>query len=475
MAKKVRIILSNSRSRVAGKLKTILKLHNTLKIKSPGYFFSEAWRERRWDGYVRYVTENGTFATGYLYQLIEELQKQKIKYTIEDGRDTFKAIHKVKELGGLKLRDYQLKAVKAFINNRFEGITFHRGILHEATNAGKNLIAAAIFASFSSKRKGIFLIDSKTIFTQALKELGELLPGEVGRFDSYKQDITKRVTICMAQTLATRAKGNIRVRNWLANQDIVIVDECDTVATRKDTKYIANICYNAPVRLGMSGTPLHHKDKTRNQEVINFFGKILHTTTNKQLVDGGHSSKPTITFVPGNTDISMPKDFQGEYEYGIIRNRARNKTVWSIARKGVKKGPVVILIKYHKHIKYLMKRIPDSLLEGCQVESVHHKTKGRDNILKRFNQNKIDVLIASMIIRRGLNLKLMRSLINAAGGDSHSNTLQILGRGLRKEKGKKEEIDIWDFLDKGVYLRRHSTHRVRYYKQEGFPVKEITK
>jgi superfamily II DNA or RNA helicase len=223
----------------------------------------------------------------------------------------------------------------------------------------------------------------------------------------------------------------------------------------------------------MSGTPLHHKDKTRNQEVINFFGKILHVTRNKELVEKGYSSNPTITFIPGNTEIIMPGDYKGEYEYGVIRSKERNRAVWGITKKGVKKGPVVILIKYHKHIKYLMKRIPDSVLEKYKIESVHHKTEAKTRILNQFNKGKIDILIASMIIRRGMNLKLMRTLINAAGGDSHSNLLQLFGRGLRKEKGKKEEIDIWDFLDKGKYLQRHSTHRLRYYKQEDFPVKEL--
>lgn len=477
MAKKVRIILGNSRSRVAGHLKIINKLHNTLKLKSPGYFFSDAWRKRQWDGYVRYVTENGTFNTGYIYQLLEQLDEWEIKYEIEDQRDTFKPLNTVTELGGMELRDYQLDAVNAFLKNKLGGMPFLRGILHEATNAGKNLIAAAIFASFSQKRKGIFLIDNTNIYEQAIKELGELLPGEIGRFDSRKQDISKRITICMVQTLAIRAKKNIKVRNWLGNQDIVIVDECDTVATRKDTKYIAQTCYNAPVRLGMSGTPLHHKDKTRNQEVINFFGKILHVTRNKELVEKGHSSRPTIRFVKGNKNLHKGITYQKEYEKCIVKNKSRNKKIWRITERALKKrkGPVVILIKLHKHIECLRKLIPFQLSNQISWEYIHNKTPNNQAVFRRFNKGKIDVLIASMIIRRGMNLKLMRTLINAAGGDSHSNLIQLLGRGLRREKGVKDEIDIWEFFDKGKYIQRHSKHRIRYYKQEDFPVKELYK
>jgi superfamily II DNA or RNA helicase len=471
----IRILVGNHRSRIVGDLKIILKLSKTLRLKSPGYFFSPAWRDRVWDGYINYVTETGTFMTGLIYQVTDLLDKWEIEYDVEDSRETFKPKHNITELGGLEMRDYQLAAVKAFLGHKFKGMYFRRGILHEATNAGKNLIAAAIFASFSDKRKGIFLIDNATIYEQALRELAQLLPGEVGRFDSRKIDTSKRITVCMVQTLANRAKKETKVKRWLSQQDIFIADECDTVGTRKDTKYIAQNCHTASVRLGMSGTPLHHKDKTRNQEVTNFFGKVLHVVRNKELVDKGHSSKPTIRFVTGYTGQAYKGDYQKEYEIGITKNKKRNKKIWKIALKALDKGPVVILFKYHKHLKYLIKYMPPELTNFYNYAHVHHETPNRTKILEQFNKGKIDVLVASMIIRRGMNLKLMRSLINAAGGDSHSNIVQLLGRGLRKEEGVKEEIDIWEFFDSGRYLQRHSKHRIRYYKQEDFPVKELYK
>lgn len=69
----------------------------------------------------------------------------------------------------------------------------------------------------------------------------------------------------------------------------------------------------------------------------------------------------------------------------------------------------------------------------------------------------------------------MRTLINAAGGDSEANLLQVLGRGLRRLPGQKDEIDVYDFYDQGKYLMRHSKHRIIWYKKEGFPVEELWK
>jgi superfamily II DNA or RNA helicase len=79
-----------------------------------------------------------------------------------------------------------------------------------------------------------------------------------------------------------------------------------------------------------------------------------------------------------------------------------------------------------------------------------------------------------MIIKRGINLPLIRMLINAAGGDSETNVLQILGRALRKH-ATKDSVKVVDFYDEGAYLMRHSKHRVKFYKDQKFKVKELYK
>lgn len=471
----VKIILNNQTSRVVGDAKVVHKLHTTMKIKSPGYFFSTAWRERRWDGYIKYVTEAGNFMTGLLFKVIDHLKKWKVEYELVDNRDKFKPLSKITKVGAMTLRDYQLQSVEAFLSNRVAGVPFLRGILQEATNAGKNLIAAGIFMSFSRKRRGLFLIDNTVIFTQAIKELNDLMPGEVGQVSSGKMDLTKRVTVCMVQTLAIRIKKDPKVRQFLLRQDIMVIDECDTVASRKDTKLICQTCSNVSVRCGMSGTPLLSKDKTRNELVLSYFGDVVHTTKNKELVEKGHSSKPTIRIYPGNTTVRHDGDYKREYRRGIIKNRRRNKRVWKRASVGLKRGQVVILVKYHSHIDKLIQTMPPKIKDRYSFDYIHHKKSNKDNIIKKFNAQKLDLMIASMIIRRGLNIKTMRTLINAAGGDSHANTLQIFGRGLRKEAGIKEKINIDDFMDMGKYLQRHSKHRIRYYKGEGFPVEELYK
>lgn len=478
----LKIRVDSTKSRLIGKTKVIHKMHETLKLRAPGYFFSAAYRKRVWDGYNRYVTESGMFSTGHLDWVCEELRKLNIKYEIEDTQTHFKDLHIVNEVGGKKMSGkyhYQFEAVRAALTNELEGIKYIRGILAEATNAGKNIIAAAIMASFSKKRRGLFLIDNAPIYDQAIKELEELLPGQVGSIRGKKIK-WGRLTVAMVQTLGPLAKKNYKIQNELAKIDILLIDECDSVIPKKQGEPIFVHCHNAPVRIGLSGTPLDHKEKTRNLKVKSFLGPIIHSTTNKELVKAGVSSRPTFKILTGNDDYEVYKRGAGmyaeEYKEGIIRNQRRNEKVWRVIRKQKfrERMPVLILFKNHAHAKYLIRTCPEDMRD-LSFAVVHHKTPNRPTIFKNFMSGKIDVLIASMIIKRGMNIGIMKTLINAAGGDSQTNVKQILGRGMRKIEGVKERIWVYDFFDKGKYLQRHSKHRIIFYKKEGFPVNELYK
>lgn len=474
---KVRILIDSNKSRVIGSAKIIHMLHTTIKIKHPRYFWSVAYRKRQWDGYVKYVTETGSFSTGLLNQVIDVLKENKHKWVLEDKRESFKDLHMIRNLGGKEMRPYQIESLTSVLENTYEGIKYIRGILHEATNAGKNLIAAGIIKSFSKKRQWLFLIDNSAIYDQAKVDLKKLLPDEDVGWIRGKDIKWGRITVCMVQSLGNLIKKDPKARARLTKIDGVLVDECDTTMHRAPCKKIISFSYGAVIRIGLSGSPLCSKDKTRNQDILAYFGPVIHATTNKQLVDQGYSSKPHIKILTGNTIHKYKGDYAREYKRGIIRSKERNKKVWSVVKKQLKKnrGPIIILIKNHAHIDYLMKYCPPEIKDNFSIPSVHHKTKGRIGIFKRFNKGKTTILIASMIIRRGLNLPIMKTLINAAGGDSEANVIQLLGRGLRKQEGVKEHLYLYDFWDIGIYLRRHSFHRVKYYKAQEFEVKELYK
>lgn len=477
MGKKYTIIINNNKSRLIADIKLLNELRMETRIRAKGYFWSPAFRSRQWDGYINYITEKtGMFETGLLKEFVELLKSKGHKVRIEDRRETFTYRYDINNLGGLELFGHQKEALDTVLNNKIEKVRFQRGILDEATNAGKSLIAGGIFSSLAFKRNGLFLVHGKDLYDQALEDLRKLLPSEqVGELNSKKFN-WQRINVCMVQTLANRLKKDPSLRAKLAKQDAVIVDEVDEVANRKDCKEVLKACFNATIRIGLTGTAGLSKDKNRNKALIAWFGPILHSIRNIDLTKAGISSEIEIRIFNGNKEVEIKGDWKGEYEDGVIRNKKRHKRVWKRVSKHISKKrlPILVMFKNHKHGERLLKSCPKEILEKYSVKIVHHKTPDRKELIQKFKDGNIDILIASMIIRRGKNLPLTRVLINAAGGDSHASILQLLGRILRKDKTTKKKY-MEDFWDKGKYLRRHSYHRVKYYKKEGYVVKELYK
>ncbi len=470
MEEQIIIHVRNGQCKLATSINHIHTLRQEFRIRVPGAFYSPAYRQRRWDGYAYYITESGYFSTGLLIKVCDFLKKEGYKYHLEDERSSFKHKTIPTKLGKLTLRKYQLASVKAIVLNYYDKLYFPRGILDEATNAGKNLIAAALFKSYPEDKKLIFVVNRQHIYIQAKKELGDLVgKNEIGYIgpDGIKWN---RFMICMAQSIASKIHS---LKDQLSQFDISVVDEAH-YASSKTYKDILHKLESSYVRLGMSGTPFKHKDKNKNEKILSFFGPTLYKISNDDLIKGGFSTKPIVTILQGNTLINIKGDYKQEETLGLIKSKERNKVLIKRVRTHIAKNrlPLLVVAKFHNHTELLYKKISKNFPD-LVVKFIHVKVSNRMEILKEFKEGKIDILISSKLIKEGQNLPLIRSMIMACGGDSVIDVLQIVGRALRKHKSKKL-IYIDDFWDKGAYLKRHSLHRLKVYKTEGFKITDNT-
>jgi superfamily II DNA or RNA helicase len=89
-------------------------------------------------------------------------------------------------------------------------------------------------------------------------------------------------------------------------------------------------------------------------------------------------------------------------------------------------------------------------------------------IVERFDNGDIDVLIASRILDEGIDIKNFKVLIIASAGLSFVKTIQRLGRGLRVTDEKKS-VTVYDFIDNtNPKLLKHSKARAKTYKMFGY-------
>jgi len=215
------------------------------------------------------------------------------------------------------------------------------------------------------------------------------------------------------------------------------------------------------------------KDKPKNQNLRSFFGEVLFKISKLEMVAKGHSTPVIVKIHKGSDFKPIKGDFQLEYDTNITNNVNRAIKGMELLRTNAKMGrlPALVICRYHDHIDLLYDIYNRALGSKYTVKYVHGgiNSKIRKDILEDFRIGKIDILISSFIIKRGKNHPLIKYIQNAAASDSQETISQIMGRGERKHESKtKYYLD--DFFDEGAYLKRHSKHRVRYYKAEGFKV-----
>jgi superfamily II DNA or RNA helicase len=247
---------------------------------------------------------------------------------------------------------------------------------------------------------------------------------------------------------------------------VALYDEGDLVDNKTNRTVLTKL-HHVPVRVALSGTldaSKLKKDLPHNFNVEQFFGGMRHQVTNRELIDAGISSEVKVKIIEGNTTY-IGDNYPDEVKYGLVRNKKRNRKIIKRIKYHISKGRTkqLIILQRHKHIEKVFKLLQKQDLPYI-IDWVHHSRKDRIKVSQDFMDGKIDILIGSMILKRGKNFKQMQYMLNAGGGKSPENTLQLLGRAFR---GCEYFEDFWD---QGLYLKKHSRKRVIYYKNEKLQV-----
>jgi len=470
----IRIDLDNVKMQLSGDGNVLAELRKLARVRHPQAFFitKQSTGPRVWDGYVYAITEYGYSATGFLPWILSLVPKD-VKVQMVDKRTTITPKHIPTHIGDLTLRKYQKEAISAVANNYLGDDYFPRGMIQAATNAGKTALMVGLYKSFK-KANCLVLINDSELYNQFKKEIPELLDKDEVGYARGKEFKEGAFMFAMVQTLASRLKKSPQLGRYISEKNMVLVDECD-LSDNKTYKYVLSFLKNAYVRVGLSGTVMikriARKNEVKNQNLRGYFGNVLYTITNKQLIDMKISSNVVVKIVAGNNRLPRTSEYAEEYRMGITENKQRHQIIADRVSFNLKEDryPILIVCKYHEHVNELYKKIKEDFGWKYTVARAHHKTPNKTSILAQFAKGDIDILIASHIVKRGKNYPKIKLLINASGGDGPEDILQIAGRALRTDDSKNKTY-IEDLYDQGEHLKRHSAHRVSYYKNEGFKV-----
>jgi superfamily II DNA or RNA helicase len=237
-----------------------------------------------------------------------------------------------------------------------------------------------------------------------------------------------------------------------------------------------SLCENAIYRIGLTGT-VDKKDKIGWQRMQALCGRIVVKVSNEYLIDKGISSKPIIRMLPIKEprNIELVGNFLEAYKLGIVENEYRNRIIVDLVESYRKRKPggVLISVKEIAHGDYILEQLR---ARGLEADFIHGGSdpNHRTEVLERFSKGDLQIMVASIIVDEGIDIKSIGCMVLAAGGKSMRQNLQRIGRGLRLNGIDGNSVLVWDFMDyTNKFLLSHSKERMKIFKEENFDTKLI--
>jgi superfamily II DNA or RNA helicase len=454
----ITLTIGNQQTRVEGADKRVLKLLDEATMyKVEGYFFSYAYKTRRWDGAEHLLKQRATgvtFPTGLLDDVIKALNSFGCDVSLNDKRSSpLGLVYKWND--DIKPRKYQERAIKRFMEHGF-------GILKMPIRSGKTKTAARIIHLI--QQRAVFIVPSKTLLHQTIASLQECFPEErIGQIGSGKWDV-QNITVATTQSLVSaRSRKKPCYKELIDIMGFIIFDECHHLVGKAWCEVMMD--FKGRYRLGLSATPLLENRKEVAKGVIWLkasCGPIRADVNMSEMIEQGWLVRPTFKLFR----IDAPEGFtkrgwsKGLMDKLIFFNDNRNERIATLAREYARAGKrVLIVTRRLEQVDLLHQKLPNS---GYIIGEVTQSE--RERRMREFTSGATPIMIGS-IFREGVDVPEIDVLINAEGGYDDKMTMQRL-RNLTPFEGKTEAVVI-DFMDMtNKFFAKHSRARLKVYRSE---------
>jgi len=223
------------------------------------------------------------------------------------------------------------------------------------------------------------------------------------------------------------------------------------------------VCVNTYYRYGFTGTYI--RPDGADLEMFGVLSNVLFTKSTSELIEEGFLVRPYITMlhyeVKGPTGKKLRLPYRDAYKY-ITMDIKLNSVIADWVNDKIKQGKqTIVLVRLKEHGELLQRLIPDAIyLNGSDKKSYVEAVK------RSFNAKKIRCMIATSIFGEGQNIPSIDCFANARFQKTEIQTMQGIGRALRKIDGKDkaEVLDIFIVGQKN--LEDHSIERLRSYRKE---------
>lgn len=330
----------------------------------------------------------------------------------------------------MRLRPYQKKAI-VDINDSLKKCS--SVLLEAATASGKRVVFCQMAKDYSKQKKRVIIIvHTRELFRQVTKNLDHLKV-KYGRISSRIEETPENfVQVAMIKTLYNRMK-NI---NYTA--DIVIVDEAQHSLASHWFKVLEYFKSIDSKRIGFTATPF----RLDGRGLGACFEKLIRVSNWQDLTKAKYLA-PFSIYAPENLrlDLSRIRIIGGDYsqkqlEKAINKPFISGRAIEHYKKYSAGKSALVFCISI-KHAKMVAKEFEKAGISAKAAWGMM-PVGDRKKFLEDFSKGKLKVITSVDILVEGFDVPKTESIIQLRPTKSLTRYLQMIGRGARPYKGKKE-------------------------------------
>ena len=376
----------------------------------------------------------------------------------------------------IELYPWQKKAYKKW---RLSG---RRGTIDSPTGSGKSHIGLKVIEKYADSKSILIVVPYISLLDQWYEKIRDLLGikiDRIGRIGGSHHDFSCRISVAVVNS----------VRNLPEiKRDILILDEIHHMSSKENFKFIKRGLYGWV--LGFSATP-ENEGEDRNR-VIEYYAPIVYKYKIKDAVDDGVLSKHSVIFVESKLTsderarynevqkyinmrrppviksfASLPPNLKKAYqERKNIANNAENKI--KITDAIIRQNKDQKIIVFCEHIK-MADAISNEVEEKHAI--YHSEVKAREDHLLRFKCNNVRLLISCKALDEGMDCPSASIGIVASGTKVSRQSVQRIGRILRKQEGKHAILYVLYSL--GTTEEHDAKNKAAIYKDGASNIKWV--
>lgn len=317
----------------------------------------------------------------------------------------------------IQLRDYQQECIELI--DKLEPGSY---LIQMATGCGKT----ATFTNIKRKGRVLVLAHREELVTQPIKYYNCPVGIEMANNKSNGEEVVIASIMSLTHRLNKFKPDDF---------DLIIIDEAHHAAAKSYKKILEY--FRPRLILGFTATP-NRGDKVRLDDV---FQKIIFQKDLKWAIKNKYLTDIYCMRVNIGYDISKVAKKMGDFVSSelekVLDTDILNKAIAEVYSKYAK-GQTLIFATSVKHCEDIAKEIQGAV-------AVTAETKNREEIIKKFTNREIPVLVNCMLFTEGTDMPLVETVIIARPTSNSSLYTQMVGRGLRLYTGK-EKLTLIDLV-----------------------------